>query len=420
MKVKGLRWWIIGLVCLATIINYIDRSALGIMWPEMSKDLGLTETDYAWVINIFTITYAAGKFISGKVYDKVGTKIGFVLSIFFWSLASVLHFFAKGAASLGIFRGLLGVAEAGNWPGAVKNNAEWFPIQERAMAQGIFNAGAGIGSIVAAPTVAELFGAYGWKATFVIIGVMGFLWIIPWLIMNKKKPKLHPWITNEEKEHIISGRHESRKDDDSVKGLSVGEILSKKESWGVIAARFFIEPIWWLFVFWMPIYLFKEFNFNVKEIGYYAWFPYVGAMLGSLAGGWYAQKLLKTNSLDFSRKRTIAIGAAVIVVSILGAIFFADTPLKFVSFVFVVLFGFQFSISNIQTIPSDLLSGKSVGTLAGLGGSIGAVSVIIMNWLIPIITTESYAPAFIILAILAPLAVLSIYILIKEIKPVDI
>lgn len=420
MKIRGLRWWIIGLVCLATIINYIDRSALGIMWPEMSKDLGLTETDYAWVINIFTITYAAGKFISGKVYDKVGTKIGFVLSIFFWSLASVLHFFAKGAASLGIFRGLLGVAEAGNWPGAVKNNAEWFPIQERAMAQGIFNAGAGIGSIIAAPTVAELFGAYGWKVTFVIIGVIGFIWIIPWLIFNKRKPKLHPWITEEEKSHIIEGRHESRKDDDLTKGLSVVGILSKKESWGVIAARFFIEPIWWLFVFWMPIYLFKEFNFNVKEIGYYAWFPYVGAMIGSLSGGWYAQKLLRTNSLDFSRKRTIIVGAAIIVISILGAIFFANTPLKFVSFVFVVLFGFQFSISNIQTIPSDLLSGKSVGTLAGLGGSIGAVSVIIMNWLIPIITTESYTPAFIILAILAPLAVISIYMLIKEIKPIDV
>lgn len=151
MKLKGLRWWIITLVCLATVINYIDRSALGIMWPEVSKDLGLTKEDYSWIINIFTITYAAGKFISGKLYDKVGTKIGFVLSIFFWSLASVLHFFAKGAASLGIFRGLLGVAEAGNWPGAVKNNAEWFPIKERGLAQGIFNAGAtgGIGFEVA-------------------------------------------------------------------------------------------------------------------------------------------------------------------------------------------------------------------------------------------------------------------------------
>lgn len=130
------------------------------MWPQMREDLNLTEQDYAWIINIFTITYAAGKFISGRIYDKVGTRIGFVLSIFFWSLASALHFFARGAASLGIFRGLLGVAEAGNWLGADKNNAEWFPIKERALAQGIFNAGAGIGSIIAAPVIAELFGPW--------------------------------------------------------------------------------------------------------------------------------------------------------------------------------------------------------------------------------------------------------------------
>ncbi len=419
MKLKGLRWWIIGLVCLATIINYIDRAALGIMWPAMKTDLGLTEADYAWIINIFTITYAVGKFISGKVYDKVGTKIGFVLSIFFWSLASLLHFFARGAASLGIFRGLLGVAEAGNWPGAVKNNAEWFPVKERALAQGIFNAGAGIGSIVAAPTIAELFGLYGWRITFVIIGIIGFLWIIPWWVINKNPPKKHPWITESEKEHIISGMNVGLQSDEASEGLSVMDILSKKESWGVIAARFFIEPIWWLFVFWMPIYLYKEYHFNVKEIGYYAWFPYVGAMIGSICGGWYVKKLLQQHSLDYSRKKTITIAVGIIVLAIVGAILLADTPAKFVGFVFVVLFGFQFAISNIQTIPSDLLSGKSVGTLAGLGGSIGAVSVIIMNWLIPIITVESYTPAFIILGVLAPLSVLSVHVLIKEIKPIE-
>lgn len=416
MKVTGLRWWIIGLVCLATIINYIDRAALGIMWPQMREDLNLTEQDYAWIINIFTITYAAGKFISGRIYDKVGTRIGFVLSIFFWSLASALHFFARGAASLGIFRGLLGVAEAGNWPGAVKNNAEWFPIKERALAQGIFNAGAGIGSIIAAPVIAELFGAYGWQITFLIIGVIGFIWIVPWVVINKTLPANHPWIKDEEREHILSDQQTSQ-DSAEDQGLTIVQILSQRESWGVIAARFFIEPIWWLFVFWMPIYLYKEFNFNVKEIGYYAWFPYVGAMLGSLAGGWYAKRLLQDHTVDKARKQTVLIAVVIIVVSILGAIIFANTPEKFVSFVFMVLFGFQFAISNIQTIPSDLLSGKSVGTLAGLGGSIGAVSVIIMNWLIPIITVESYTPAFFILAVLAPLCLLSIHLLIKNISP---
>ena len=420
MKINGLRWWIIFLVCIATIINYIDRSALGIMWPAMSEDLGLTKEDYAWIINIFTITYAAGKFISGKIYDKVGTKIGFVLSIFFWSLASVLHFFAKGAASLGIFRGLLGVSEAGNWPGAVKNNAEWFPVKERGLAQGIFNSGAAIGSIVAAPLVSQLFEAYDWRWTFVIIGVLGFLWIIPWLIFNKTKPNNHPWITEEERKYILEDNSQDLITNEDTKSLSVIEILSIKEAWGAISARFFIEPIWWLFVFWMPIYLADQYGFNVKEIGLYAWFPYVGAMIGSLSGGWYVKHLMEKNSLDRSRKKVITIGAIIIFVGIICAILFADTPEKFVSFVFVVLFGFQFSISNIQTIPSDLLNDKSVGTLAGLGGSIGAVSVIIMNWLIPIITVDSYTPAFIILAILAPLSVLSVTILIKEIKPIQI
>jgi ACS family hexuronate transporter-like MFS transporter len=420
MKINGLRWWIIFLVCIATIINYIDRSALGIMWPAMSEDLGLTKEDYAWIINIFTITYAAGKFISGKIYDKVGTKIGFVLSIFFWSLASVLHFFAKGAASLGIFRGLLGVSEAGNWPGAVKNNAEWFPVKERGLAQGIFNSGAAIGSIVAAPLVSQLFEAYDWRWTFVIIGVLGFLWIIPWLIFNKTKPNNHPWITEEERKYILEDNSQDLITNEDTKSLSVIEILSIKEAWGAISARFFIEPIWWLFVFWMPIYLADQYGFNVKEIGLYAWFPYVGAMIGSLGGGWYVKHLMEKNSLDRSRKKVITIGAIIIFVGIICAILFADTPEKFVSFVFVVLFGFQFSISNIQTITSDLLNDKSVGTLAGLGGSIGAVSVIIMNWLIPIITVDSYTPAFIILAILAPLSVLSVTILIKEIKPIQI
>lgn len=420
MKINGLRWWIIFLVCIATIINYIDRSALGIMWPAMSEDLGLTKEDYAWIINIFTITYAAGKFISGKIYDKVGTKIGFVLSIFFWSLASVLHFFAKGAASLGIFRGLLGVSEAGNWPGAVKNNAEWFPVKERGLAQGIFNSGAAIGSIVAAPLVSQLFEAYDWRWTFVIIGVLGFLWIIPWLIFNKTKPNNHPWITEEERKYILEDNSQDLITNEDTKSLSVIEILSIKEAWGAISARFFIEPIWWLFVFWMPIYLADQYGFNVKEIGLYAWFPYVGAMIGSLGGGWYVKHLMEKNSLDRSRKKVITIGAIIIFVGIICAILFADTPEKFVSFVFVVLFGFKFSISNIQTIPSDLLNDKSVGTLAGLGGSIGAVSVIIMNWLIPIITVDSYTPAFIILAILAPLSVLSVTILIKEIKPIQI
>lgn len=420
MKVKGLRWWIIGLIALATVINYIDRSALAIMWPGISEELGMTDSDYAIILNVFMISYALGQAISGKLYDKVGTKIGYVISIFFWSLASILHALTKGVLSISAFRVLLGVSEAGNWPGAVKSNGEWFPVKERAVGQGIFNAGASLGSVVAPPLIAFLYLGFGWKMTFVIIGSVGMLWIIPWLIINKRRPKYHPWITEKEKNHIVSGRYESRQEDHEGKGLTITQILSHRESWSVLASRFFLEPIWWLFVGWMPIYLKNTYGFDVKEIGMFAWVPFVGAALGSVLGGIMTERWIAGGaSIDASRKRTIWIGGLMMFLGLITTILYADTPTKFVLIVAFVLFGFQFAISNIQTLPSDLFSGKSVGTLAGLGGTVGIFSVIIMNFLIPVMTKTSYTPAFILIAVFVPLGVLSVFKLVKNIGPVE-
>lgn len=421
MKVKGLRWWVIALICLATVINYIDRTAFGVMWPEMGKDLGMDEADYAVMLNVFMITYAAGKFLSGKLYDIIGTRLGFVVSIVVWSVASIFHAFSKGLLSLSIFRGLLGLGEAGNWPGAVKSNGEWFPVQQRAIAQGIFNAGASLGSVIAPVLIAFLYGHFGWRSTYIIIGAVGILWVIPWLFINKTKPEKHPWITDEEREIILHGRMHETPEQEQEKGLSLFQILSFKESWGVLAARFFIEPIWWLFVGWMPLYLNSKYGFSIEDIGATIWISYLGGMAGSILGGWYCGHLMKTKSVDTARKITIAIGGILIFLGLLGIIFLVNenNPMTFIYIVGIVLFGFQFAIGNIQTISSDLFRGPSVGTLAGLAGSIGAVSVIIMNWLIPKITTNSYTPAFIIIAVLAPLAVLSIIGLIRNIEPVE-
>src|SRR5690606_13199394 len=378
---------------------------------QMGKDLGMDEADYAVMLNVFMITYALGKFLSGKLYDMIGTRLGFVVSITVWSLASVFHAFARGLFSLTIFRALLGLGEAGNWPGAVKSNAEWFPIKQRAIAQGIFNAGASLGSVIAPVLIAFLYGHFGWRSTYIIIGLIGLIWIAPWLIINKSKPDSHPWITEEERKLILADQI-----DDEVqigkkeKGLSVLQILSHRESWGVLMSRFFIEPIWWLFVGWMPLYLNSKYNFSISDIGSTIWISYVGGMAGSILGGWYCGKLMETKSVDAARKITIAIGCALIFIGLLGIIFFVNenNPMTFIYIVGLVLFGFQFSIGNIQTISSDLFKGPSVGTLAGLAGSVAAFSVIIMNWLIPKITQTSYTPAFIIIAILAPMAILSI------------
>lgn len=420
-KLKGLRWWIIVLIFLATVINYIDRTAFALLWPEMGKDLGMDNSDYALMLNFFMAAYAIGKFASGKLYDEIGTRLGFTVSIIVWSIASVFHAFARGLVSLSIFRILLGLGEAGNWPGAVKSNGEWFPIKERAIAQGIFNAGASIGNVIAPFIIIFLYAQYGWKTTYIILGFVGILWVIPWLFINKAKPEKHPWITDEERALIIKDRIEKVEVEQEVKekGLSIFQILSHKESWGVLFCRFFIEPIWWFFVGWMPIYLGAKFGSDIEETKS-IWISYLMAAAGSIIGGMFTKALMKKFSVDASRKVTIALGGVLILIAFVSIINFV-TEENFMMFIYLAglaLFGFQFAIGNIQTISSDLFRGPSVGTLAGLAGTIAAVSPMIMNWFVGQITTSSYTPAFVAICVSVILGVLSIFLFIKKIGPV--
>lgn len=422
MKIQGLRWWIIILIFIATVINYIDRTSFALLWPEMGKDLGMDNSDYAIMLNVFMATYAIGKFLSGKLYDTIGTRLGFVVSIVVWSLASAFHAFARGIISLSIVRGLLGLGEAGNWPGAVKSNGEWFPVKERAIAQGIFNSGASIGNVIAPFVIVFLYARFGWKTTYIILGTVGLLWVIPWLFLNKSTPEKHPWVTQEERDLILADRIDKNEVESKtkVKSLSVAQILSYKQSWGVLMCRFFIEPIWWFFAGWMPIYLNKTFELSIEQIAATMWISYLMAAAGSIVGGWFSGYLMKTKSVDAARKLTITIGGLLVFIGFVSIIQFVGEN-NFMTFIYlagVVLFGFQFAIGNVQTISSDLFRGPSVGTLAGLAGTIAAVSPMIMNWFIGQITTASYTPAFIAITVSVILGVLSIFILIKTIEPV--
>lgn len=417
-KVKNLRWWIITLVALATLINYIDRGALAIMWPNISKDLGMTKEEYSFIAILFTIAYAISQSVSGKIYDWIGTKLGFVMSIIIWSISEALHAIARGVLSFSIFRFLLGLGEAGNWPGATKSNAEWFPIKERALAQGIFNSGASIGSIISAPLIAFLYLWVGWKITFIILGSLGLLWLIPWLFINKALPAKHPWITEEEKDYILSDQY----DDDLDSGIPPTwlEIMKQKQSWSVLASRFFLDPIWWLFVFWLPIYLTDRFGFNIKQIGLFAWVPYVGAAAGALFGGWIAGYWMRNGwNVNKARKWAILLGGVIMLPSlILTSI--ASTPLTAVLLIALILFGFQVTIGNIQTLPSDFFSGKSVGSLAGAGGTTAAIGVVLTTYIVPALTQESYVPFFLLGALLVPLGIVAVYIFGGEIKRIEI
>ena len=421
-KVRGLRWWIIVLIAIATVINYIDRSSLAIMWPDISRELDLSKEHYAAILSFFMIAYAISHSLSGRLYDIVGTRLGFVLSITLWSIAAALHSVARGISSLGIFRALLGLGEAGNWPGATKSSAEWFPVHERAFAQGIFNAGASIGAVISAPLVALLYAFLGWRATFIVIGLLGIVWILPWWIINRSGPAQHPWLTEEERMMILKGQRKAgvSGEAESDRMLGWGELLSHKQSWSVVISRLFLDPIWWLFVSWLPIYLAERFGFDIKQIGLFAWVPYVGAAAGSLLGGWSSGWLIKRGwSVNRSRKWTITAGGVIMVPSLLLTAT-ASTPLAAVLLIAVILFGFQISINNIQTLPSDFFTGKSVGTLAGLGGTSATVGVLITIWLVPVLTKVSYVPFFLLGASLVPLGVLAVFAFAGEIKQVEL
>ena len=423
MKIRGLRWWVVGLVALATVINYVDRQALNVLYPqafaEIFPDLSIDEHKqiYGFVYMVFLLSYAFGQAAFGKIFDWIGTRVGFVLSIGAWSLATVAHAFAKGVFSFSLFRGILGFAEAGNWPGATKANAEWFPTKERAFAQGIFNSGAAIGACVSIPLIGFMAAVLEWQMIFIIIGIVGLVWIIPWLMIVKGPPSSHGWLSDEEKAYILSGQHSSN--DGDAEPPTTTEILTKKQSWGIIISSAAIDPIWWIFVVWIPTYLLEVYQMDVIGIAIYGWVPYVGAMIGAWFGGLLAQYLFRSGwSVDATRKLTITLGCLIMLPS-----FFALTnPVNATVTVLtmaVILFGFQTAIGNIQTLPSDFFSGKSVGTLAGFAGmaaklAAAGLSTVLVPW---ISQGGNYSIVFMLGVALAILAMGSVWVLCGTIRP---
>jgi len=406
MKTFGFRWVVIGLIAVATVINYIDRNALAVMWPEISKEIGASKEDYALLVTVFMIFYAIGQAAFGRLFDKIGARMGFVVSIALWSAAIALHAAARSILTFSLVRALLGFSEAGAWPGAAKANAEWFPSRERALAQGIFNSGASIGAIVSAPLIALLFVGLGWQATFLLVGGLGALWLIPWLWLYRAGPDRHPWVSAAEREHILSDPQAPAAAAEYAP--PVGELLKLRQSWAIILGRFFLDPIWWLFVSWLPIYLAETFGFDIKQIGLFAWFPFVGAMIGSLFGGWLSGALIRKGwSVGRARKAAILFGGAVMLPALLATTQAAD-PTTAVVVIAVILFGFQVAIGNIQSLPADYFSGKSVGTLAGVSGMAAVAGVLATTWLVPVMTEISYAPIFILAAALVPLSIVAV------------
>jgi MFS transporter, ACS family, hexuronate transporter len=435
-QIRGLRWIMIGLIFLATLINYIDRLTVAVLAPLITKDLNLSNTEFGGIATAFLLAYTISQALSGKLYDHIGIKKGFTVSIIVWSVAAIAHAFATGLRSLSAFRFVLGLGEAGNWPGAAKTVAVWFPARQRAFGMAIFNSGAAIGSIVAPPIIVGLtayFGEENWGRTFVVTGLLGFFWLIAWWLIYDT-PERHKWLTKEEYD-VIRSDESDKEPIPAPEGTmatdlqqavpedrAVGwfKLLTFKQTWGIVLGRFLVDPVWWLYITWLPLFLHQVHGFDLKQIGLFAWVPFVAADAGSLAGGWLSGFLIGRGwSVNAARKAVIAASACLMPAGILAA--FTPDPMAALALIGVVLFGFQAWINNVQTLPSDFFPAKAVGSVAGLGGTGAGIGSMIFifttGWVVDHFT---YTPILITAGILAPVGTLVLFALSGKIQKVSV
>ena len=387
----------IGLIFLITLINFINRLTISVLAPVVTKQLNLSNIQYAQLSTWFLAAYALSQALSGRLYDRIGSRKGFSLSVIVFSIAAMLHSAARSFASLSLFRFILGAGEAGNWPGAAKVVGEWFPPKERALALGIFNSGAALGSVIAPPLIIFLDLRYGWETTFIVTGALGFIWIIPWLLIYKPAAT-HPRLTDENRIALkgVASANAVR----TEPKRSMAQLLSMRRTWGLILSRFFTDPVWWLFINWLPLYLFNVRGLDLKHIAAFAWLPFLAADIGSLSGGWASGYLIARGwRLETARKSILALSTLLMTMGLFAAgVKSTEAALILIA---AVLFGFQAWINNVQVLPSDLYDEENVATIAGLGGLAAGIGAIIFTlstgWLVD---HFSYTPVLVISGLL--------------------
>jgi ACS family hexuronate transporter-like MFS transporter len=388
---RPLRWGVLALLVSATLINYIDRQTVAVLAPVLQKELHLNNQQYASIANAFLFAYAISMWAFGWVFDRVGNRAGFAIAISLWSLAAAGHSLARGLASFRLARFVLGAGESGNWPGATRSVAAWFNPRQRALAMGIVNTGAAAGPAVAAPVVWWLQDRYGWRAAFLVTGGLGLLWLVAWLMV-----------------YPAGGRQAAR----APGRLPLSALLRRRQVWGIVLARFFGDPIWWLYLNWLPLYLHNARGFELKRIALSAWLPYVAADVGCVLGGSTSSLLIaRGHSVNRARKTAIVIGAALMPAGMGAA--FVDSPIAALACISVTLFGFQFWVGNVQTLPSDFFEVGAVGSIAGVAGTAAALGAIILNtWTGWVVDHLSYTPILVAAGVLGPLATVVLFLLV--------
>lgn len=387
-KIGKYRWTICALLFFATTLNYLDRSVISLLKPDLEERFNWTESDYADIVIAFQLAYALGMLLAGRFIDKVGTKLGYAISLIVWSIASMGHALVRSTMGFVVARGLLGISEAGNFPAAIKTTAEWFPKKERALATGIFNSGANVGAILAPLTVPYIAVHWGWQEAFVFTGALGFIWLIFWFIyyavpakqkrLSKKEyDYIHSDIDEQESLEALEG-----KDVESVKKTPWLRLLGYKQSWAFIFGKFLTDPIWWFYLFWLPAFLDAQYGLKGMDIMLPVALVYTMSSVGSIFGGWLPLYLIKKGWAVFRARKFSMLIYALLVVPIV----FAQILGKIDMWLAVIIIGIAASAhqawsANIFTTVSDMFPKKSVASVTGMGGMAGAIGGILIAFL---------------------------------------
>jgi len=368
-KVGNRRWVIVALLFFATTINYLDRQVLSLLKPHIAADLHWTETDYSHVVMAFTLSYAVGLLLFGNFIDKIGTKIGYTVSLIIWSFSAIGHALVKTVFGFGVARSALGIGEGGNFPAAIKTVAEWFPKKQRALATGIFNSGSNIGAVVAPILVPWLLGIYGWQMAFVVTGAIGFIWLIFWLTLYEI-PSKHQKLKQPEFDFIHSDDEAVvNSTEDKVKWI---ELLGIRQTWTFVAGKFLTDPIWYFFLFWLPSYFASTFHIDLMKPSLPLVVVYTVASIGSIGGGQLSSWLIKKGWPIFKARKWSMLLFAICVVPVMTARY-ATSIWQAVGLIALAAAAHQAWSANIFTTASDMFPKKAVSSVVGIGSMAGAL-----------------------------------------------
>jgi ACS family hexuronate transporter-like MFS transporter len=410
-RVGHYRWLICALLFFATTINYVDRQVLGLLATPLQKELNWSESDYGWITSAFTGAYAVGLLVVGRVMDRLGTRKGFSFAIIFWSLAAMGHALARTALGFGVARFALGLSEAGNFPAAIKTVSEWFPKKERALATGVFNSGSNVGAIIAPLTVPWIANTYGWRWAFILTGAVGFIWLIFWLALYRR-PEENTRLSRAELAYIRSDPEES------ATKIPWARLLPHRQTWAFAVGKFFTDPIWWFFLFWLPKFLNETHGITLSGLGPPLVVIYLAADVGSIGGGWLSSNLIKRGWSVNAGRKTAMLVCALCVVPIVFAVRASNLWVA-VGLISLATAAHQGWSANLFTLVSDTFPRRAVGSVVGIGGFAGALG----GMLIATVTgymlqwTGSYVPIFFVAALAYLTALAFIQLLAPRLEP---